>query len=226
MHPCWLDGGWRARSIAGDFLTEHCGNRTEQVGLPTKASACLAPRSKLFGFQVLSAVLVNGDIEPLRVSRHDVAGNRVLMSNSQTAAIVGVPGERCKHRSVVAQAFEDLSDSSSPFAISKTFYETFGGKSWVTDVPFDLIDVISEVLRNPDALGGILVELLCRFLHHDRGGLTLSMDSSQNLRRRPAIECSQLPQSLELTRLSQCWSSVAMTQQRYQTCVCTLMVLL
>jgi DNA-binding NtrC family response regulator len=32
-----------------------------------------------------------------------------------------------------------------------TFYETFGGKSWVTDVPFDLIDVIPEVLRNPDA---------------------------------------------------------------------------
>ena len=32
-----------------------------------------------------------------------------------------------------------------------TFYETFGGKSWVTDVPFDLVDVIPEVLRNPDA---------------------------------------------------------------------------
>ncbi|WP_437207098.1 sigma-54 interaction domain-containing protein [Planctomicrobium sp. SH664] len=31
-----------------------------------------------------------------------------------------------------------------------TFYETFAGKSWVTDVPFDLIDVIPEVLRNPD----------------------------------------------------------------------------
>ncbi len=32
-----------------------------------------------------------------------------------------------------------------------TFYETFGGESWVTDVPFDLIDVIPEVLRDPDA---------------------------------------------------------------------------
>lgn len=32
-----------------------------------------------------------------------------------------------------------------------TFYETFGGKSWVTDVPFELIDVIPEVLRDPDA---------------------------------------------------------------------------
>ncbi len=32
-----------------------------------------------------------------------------------------------------------------------TFYETFGGKSWITDVPFDLIDVIPEVLRDPDA---------------------------------------------------------------------------
>ncbi|TWU41877.1 sigma-54 interaction domain-containing protein [Novipirellula artificiosorum] len=32
-----------------------------------------------------------------------------------------------------------------------TFYETFRGKSWVTDVPFDLIDVIPEVLRDPDA---------------------------------------------------------------------------
>ena len=32
-----------------------------------------------------------------------------------------------------------------------TFYETFGGKSWVTEIPFDLtIDVIPEVLRNPD----------------------------------------------------------------------------
>lgn len=33
-----------------------------------------------------------------------------------------------------------------------TFYETFAGKSWVTEVPFDLtIDVIPEVLRKPDA---------------------------------------------------------------------------
>ena len=32
-----------------------------------------------------------------------------------------------------------------------TFYETFGGESWITDVPFDLIDVIPEVLRDPDA---------------------------------------------------------------------------
>ncbi len=32
-----------------------------------------------------------------------------------------------------------------------TFYETFAGKSWVTQIPFDLtIDVIPEVLRNPD----------------------------------------------------------------------------
>lgn len=34
---------------------------------------------------------------------------------------------------------------------SATFYETSrDGKSWITDVPFDLIDVIPEVLRNPD----------------------------------------------------------------------------
>lgn len=33
-----------------------------------------------------------------------------------------------------------------------TFYETSrDGKSWITDVPFELIDVIPEVLRNPDA---------------------------------------------------------------------------
>ncbi len=32
-----------------------------------------------------------------------------------------------------------------------TFYETYDGNSWVTDVPFDLIDVIPEVLRFPDA---------------------------------------------------------------------------
>lgn len=33
-----------------------------------------------------------------------------------------------------------------------TFYETFGGKSWITEVPFDLtIDVIPELLKNPDA---------------------------------------------------------------------------
>ncbi len=32
-----------------------------------------------------------------------------------------------------------------------TFYETYGGNSWITDVPFDLIDVIPEVLRDPDA---------------------------------------------------------------------------
>ena len=33
-----------------------------------------------------------------------------------------------------------------------TFYETSReGKCWVTDVPFDLIDIIPEVLRNPDA---------------------------------------------------------------------------
>lgn len=32
-----------------------------------------------------------------------------------------------------------------------TFFETYGGKSWITDVPFDLIDVIPDVLRDPDA---------------------------------------------------------------------------
>lgn len=33
-----------------------------------------------------------------------------------------------------------------------TFYETFAGKSWITEVPFDLtIDVIPELLRDPDA---------------------------------------------------------------------------
>ncbi len=33
-----------------------------------------------------------------------------------------------------------------------TFYETYAGHSWVTEVPFDLtIDVIPEVLRDPDA---------------------------------------------------------------------------
>jgi DNA-binding NtrC family response regulator len=32
-----------------------------------------------------------------------------------------------------------------------TFYETWYGKWWVTDVPFDLVDVIPDVLRNPDA---------------------------------------------------------------------------
>lgn len=33
-----------------------------------------------------------------------------------------------------------------------TFYETArDGRAWVTDVPFDLIDVIPEVLRDPDA---------------------------------------------------------------------------
>ncbi len=31
------------------------------------------------------------------------------------------------------------------------FYETFAGRSWVTEIPFDLtIDVIPELLRNPD----------------------------------------------------------------------------
>jgi DNA-binding NtrC family response regulator len=32
-----------------------------------------------------------------------------------------------------------------------TFYETWNGKWWITDVPFDLVDVIPDVLRNPDA---------------------------------------------------------------------------
>jgi len=33
-----------------------------------------------------------------------------------------------------------------------TFYETFAGKSWISEIPFDLtVDVIPEVLRNPDA---------------------------------------------------------------------------
>ncbi len=31
-----------------------------------------------------------------------------------------------------------------------TFYETHGGRSWITTVPFDLIDVIPEVLRDSD----------------------------------------------------------------------------
>ena len=33
-----------------------------------------------------------------------------------------------------------------------TFYETFAGQSWITEVPFDLtIDVIPEIFKNPDA---------------------------------------------------------------------------
>lgn len=32
-----------------------------------------------------------------------------------------------------------------------SFYQTFAGESWITDVPFELIDVIPEVLRDPDA---------------------------------------------------------------------------
>jgi DNA-binding NtrC family response regulator len=32
-----------------------------------------------------------------------------------------------------------------------TFYETFGGKSWVTEIPFDLtIDVLPDLFKNPD----------------------------------------------------------------------------
>lgn len=32
-----------------------------------------------------------------------------------------------------------------------TFYETYGGQSWVTEIPFDLtVDVIPELLREPD----------------------------------------------------------------------------
>ena len=33
-----------------------------------------------------------------------------------------------------------------------TFYETFAGKSWVTEIPFDItIDVVPELLREPDS---------------------------------------------------------------------------
>lgn len=33
-----------------------------------------------------------------------------------------------------------------------TFYETYGGRSWITEVPFDLtVDVIPEIFRVPDA---------------------------------------------------------------------------
>jgi hypothetical protein len=33
-----------------------------------------------------------------------------------------------------------------------TFYETFAGESWITEVPFDLtIDVLPEILKNPDS---------------------------------------------------------------------------
>ena len=33
-----------------------------------------------------------------------------------------------------------------------TFYETYAGQSWATDVPFDLtVDVLPEILRDPDA---------------------------------------------------------------------------
>jgi DNA-binding NtrC family response regulator len=32
-----------------------------------------------------------------------------------------------------------------------TFYETYGGESWISDIPFDLtVDVIPELLRDPD----------------------------------------------------------------------------
>ncbi len=39
---------------------ENCGERTDQVRLPTKASACLAQADKPFQIQALSSVLVSG----------------------------------------------------------------------------------------------------------------------------------------------------------------------
>ena len=62
-------------------------------------------------------------------------------------------------------------------------------------------------------LGGILVELLKRFVIKDRGGFTLAMDSSQNVRCRPRIDRSQLPSPVELISLSECYRSTAAIQQ-------------
>ena len=55
--------------------------------------------------------------------------------------------------------------------------------------------------------GAVLLELMRRFLRQGRGGMTVAMDSVQNLRDRPAIECTGLPAPLELIELKRCYRS-------------------
>jgi len=56
-------------------------------------------------------------------------------------------------------------------------------------------------------LGGVLLELLQRLLKPNRGGLTIAMDSSQNVRNRPLIDRSKLSAPVETIRLTQCHRS-------------------
>ena len=58
-------------------------------------------------------------------------------------------------------------------------------------------------------LGSILLTLLNQFLKVNRGGLTITMDSSQNVRSRPLIDQSCLPGPVELFTLSQCYRSTS-----------------
>jgi superfamily I DNA/RNA helicase len=58
-------------------------------------------------------------------------------------------------------------------------------------------------------LGGALLELVLKFLKPNRGGLTIALDSSQNIRNRPPIETGYLPVPLETISLTQCHRSTA-----------------
>jgi DNA-binding NtrC family response regulator len=78
------------------------------------------------------------------------------IADAELAAIRGRPDwaetQLCLHLSpgtpAMAAVWLLLGKTRYPAA----FFETFGGKSWMTEVPFDLtIDVIPEFLKNPDA---------------------------------------------------------------------------
>jgi hypothetical protein len=54
-------------------------------------------------------------------------------------------------------------------------------------------------------LGGILIDLVERLLRLNRGGLTVVVDSTQNVRNRPPIAYSKLPVPLASIRLKHCY---------------------
>ena len=58
-------------------------------------------------------------------------------------------------------------------------------------------------------LGAVLLELVLKFLKPNRGGLTIAMDASQNIRNRPPIDLQKLPVPLETITLTQCHRSTA-----------------
>ena len=66
-------------------------------------------------------------------------------------------------------------------------------------------------------VGGTLLKLVVQFIRPERGGLTLALDSSQNIRGRPPILQALLPQPSQLFRLEHSYRSTSSIQSFTET---------